>query len=194
MAFFHLRLIMFIIVDTETTGLNPSTDTVVQIGWITLDDEMQIVSRFETLVDPQRAIPKEATNIHGITDEMVKGKPTLDEVMKSFPEADPVILVGYNVGFDYKFLKKYIPTALVVDVLYLARKYLRGHKDKKLQTIAHDLNLASSAPAHTALADCETTYNVLMHILKTYENKVTYICLGRLTESAKKVMYGQTEG
>ena len=89
---------MPVFLDTETTGFSPAAgDAVVEIAIVDSDGRVLI----DTLIDPQRSIPWQATNVHGITDTMVRGKPTLRHVMPQVVEAiagQQVVI--YNASFD----------------------------------------------------------------------------------------------
>jgi DNA polymerase III subunit epsilon len=102
------RPILFL--DLETTGTDPGNDRVVQIGLVKLHPdgrEEPFRDRGEVLVNPERPIPRESTQIHGITDEMVEDVPTFekmaDSVLEFMTGAD---LAGYNIlRFDVPLLQ-----------------------------------------------------------------------------------------
>ena len=73
----------FIAFDTETTGLSSTTDRVIEIGAIKFD-KTGIIDKFETLINPQKPIPVECTEINHITNEMVKDAPTAEVALKKF--------------------------------------------------------------------------------------------------------------
>ena len=92
---------MALYLDTETTGLSAAAgDTIVEIAIV--DDAGRTV--LESLVNPRREIPWRATEIHGITDDMVRGKPTLNSLL---PRVREIIageeLVIFNAVFDTQF-------------------------------------------------------------------------------------------
>lgn len=97
------KLSTYIIIDVETTGLKAETERIIQLC-ATKVVEGKIVSYFNTYINPGKPIDKEATKINGITDEMVKDSPTIDQVANSFLEyVDSKPIVGYNISFDIKF-------------------------------------------------------------------------------------------
>jgi DNA polymerase III epsilon subunit-like protein len=69
---------LFLLADTETTGIRP-TDRVVEVAWLLIDDEFQTVDRGHSLIDPEMAIPSSASAVHGLTNRDVIGAPTIEE-------------------------------------------------------------------------------------------------------------------
>lgn len=94
------------VLDTETTGFNPKTgDKIVEIGVVELIDGIKTGRTFHALINPNRPIPQETTDIHGITDEDVKGKPIFKAIADKFIEfIDGSELIIHNLVFDIKFL------------------------------------------------------------------------------------------
>ena len=96
----------FAVVDLETTGGMPKRDRIIEVGIVLLNGT-KIKDKYNTLIDPERSIPREITRITGITDEMVLGKPKFYEVAKDIVEwTDGAIFVAHNVRFDYNFLQE----------------------------------------------------------------------------------------
>ena len=101
------REVQISFVDTETTGLIPGVDGVVQVGIARFAPGGSISAAGSWLVNPGRPIPPEATAVHGINDDMLAGAPALADVLAS-PEARGLIdgaqPGGYNTGFDRSML------------------------------------------------------------------------------------------
>lgn len=92
---------MAVYLDTETTGFSPArVDAIVEIAIVDGAGRPLI----DTLVDPGRAMPWQACRVHGITDDMVRGKPTLQQIMPLVPEviAEHEVVI-YNANFDAPF-------------------------------------------------------------------------------------------
>lgn len=85
------------IIDTETTGLNPRYSRVVEITVLRGSGELV----FDTLINPGVPIPEEVSAIHGISDELVEGSPTMAEAWSALQEVtDQKLLLAYNSSFD----------------------------------------------------------------------------------------------
>ncbi|MCS6932881.1 MAG: 3'-5' exonuclease [Acetobacteraceae bacterium] len=95
----------YVVFDLEATGLKPSHgDVMIAIGAVRLRN-LEIVDRFETLVDPGRPIPPRSTRYHGITDAMVAGSPPPPAAVAAFAAfAEGAVLVAHNAGFDRTLL------------------------------------------------------------------------------------------
>lgn len=94
----------FVAFDTETTGLFPSKDKIIELGAVRFVDGAP-TEIFETFVDPQMPIPPKATSISHIDDAMVKGAPTIAQVLPAFEAfVGQDALVAHNLEFDLGFL------------------------------------------------------------------------------------------
>jgi DNA polymerase-3 subunit epsilon len=121
-----------IVLDTETTGLDPKTgDRVVEIGAIELANHIPTGQTFHVYIDPERPMPKAAFDVHGLSDEFLKGKPKFRDIAADFVRfAEGGRLVIHNAAFDIGFLNfeltrlGYDPIGWdrVVDTLALARR------------------------------------------------------------------------
>ena len=90
-----------VVLDTETTGLDPERDRIIDIGAVRLGPDLEIHERFVTLVDPGVPIPLFITRLVGINDTDVRGAPAFPEAFASLREfVGDAVLVGHNVGFD----------------------------------------------------------------------------------------------
>lgn len=95
----------YIAVDIETTGLSPIKDKIIEIGAVKVM-KGKVVDRFQALIDPQINLSERIVELTGITDEMVTGMETIEQVMERFLEfAKELPLLGHNILFDYSFLK-----------------------------------------------------------------------------------------
>jgi DNA polymerase-3 subunit epsilon len=155
-----------IVLDTETTG-RTADDAVVEIAWASIDDEMEVIEQVATLIDPGRPIPPEVTAVHGITDQMVVGAPTLERFMTevaSVPFATGSILViGHNVDFDYHHVAPYISDGSSLCTLRLARFLFPVLGSHTLQTLVHHCGLGE-VQTHRAAGDVELTLRLLRRL------------------------------
>lgn len=100
------KMTRILALDLETTGLRNS-DRIVEIGAVLFDtDENRIIAEFESLINPQRNIPAESSQIHGLTSADVSLAPVFEDIaedFKLFMDAD--VIVAHNAAFDIRFLK-----------------------------------------------------------------------------------------
>lgn len=158
----------FTIFDVETTGLYPySGDRICEIGAIRMTAGRKTVKRFHSLVDPGRPISPGASAVNGITDEMVRGKPAIEEVLPGFLRfVKGSVLVAYNAGFDLGFLesslggrKGILEEYRIIDALRLARRLFPGIPRYNLGSVARSLGI-DAAGEHRAMADAIMTWRV----------------------------------
>ncbi len=162
-----VRIVVF---DTETTGLSPVDDDVIEIAALSLEGGVE-TGRFETLVDPGRRIPPALTAIHGIDDAMVRGKPRLAEAGARFLEfAGDSILAAHNAAYDMAMLIGPLLKAghepagnAVIDTCRLARRLIDA-PNYQLGTLAGILGVDISR-AHRAMPDVEATARLLLECL-----------------------------
>ncbi|KAA0589620.1 exonuclease [Azospirillum oryzae] len=164
----------YVVFDTETTGLSPSTgDEIIQIAAVrVVGGRILTGETFNTLVDPRRPIPPESVPFHGITDGMVAGKPTIDAVLPQFRSfVSGAVMVAHNAAFDLKFLKMKERAAgvsfdcPVLDTMLLSRMLLGNDGDHTLDGIAERLGIAV-VDRHTALGDSLVTAAVFLRMVE----------------------------
>lgn len=161
----------FIAFDFETTGFLPGVDQIVEIGAVRYIDG-QPEATFVTLVDPRKPMPEGASRVSGITDDMLVGKPVIEDLLESFAEfCGNDILVAHNAPFDFQFLlsdiKKYessSPGGVVLDTCAIARKVFPGLMNYKLGTLVQHLNIPSTG-FHRAGEDASYCGQLFLHIL-----------------------------
>ena len=169
----HLTLdtLDFVVLDTETTGLRPGPDRVIEIAGVRLRGG-EIVDSFQSLVNPSRRIPPFITKFTGISPEMVKFAPTAKEVMPDFLNfIEEATIVGHNVAFDSNFLCYEAQTLGLVfptddlDTIMLARRLCPGLKRFKLDALAAHLNIPTSN-RHRAMGDASVTAAIFLKLLE----------------------------
>ncbi len=162
----------FIAFDLETTGFLPGVDRIVELGAVRFVDG-HVEAIFSTLVDPMMAMPQAASKVNGITDEMLQGKPKIDELLDSFAEfCEDDFLVAHNAAFDTQFLTKDIekfeakaPKGVILDSLPLARKVFPGLANYKLGTLVQHLNIPGSG-FHRAEEDASFCGRVFLKVIE----------------------------
>lgn len=163
-----------IALDTETTGLDPASGhRVVEIGCVEMHGHIRTGNHFHTYLNPERDMPREAENIHGLSSEFLKDKPTFKVVARSFLEFigdDPLII--HNASFDLKFLNAelnaldlpLIEFARATDTVLIARRMFPG-SPANLDALCKRFNIDTSARTkHGALLDAELLADVYLEL------------------------------
>ncbi|WP_290512080.1 DEDD exonuclease domain-containing protein [Aeromicrobium sp.] len=160
----------FCVVDLETTGGSAAKGSkITEFGAVKVRGG-EVLGEFQTLLNPDEAIPAFITVLTGITNQMVIDAPRIAEVLPSFLEfARGCVLVAHNAPFDIGFLKHFSleldivwPSFEVLDTAVLARRILSREEvpNCKLSTLAARF-CATTTPNHRALSDARATVDVL---------------------------------
>lgn len=175
---------IYIAIDLETTGLDPYTDGIVELGAVKFIEDGSIIDTFESLADPGIPISLNAGKLHGIKQHDLKGKPSPKEVWIYFLDwasNDHLAFVAHNAGFEIGFLRSLyrdtfkMPEFQFVDTLTLSRRRLPNLISYRLVDLVPDLGCNS----HRALADAKACSRLLVRIAGTYKS-------GKLPASAIK--------
>src|SRR5699024_5931474 len=164
-----------IILDTETTGFDyDKGDRIVEIGCIEMIDREITDNHFHVYINPERPMPIEAFNVHGLGDEFLKDKPLFAEVGQSFLDyIDGAELIIHNAGFDVPFLNYELAQvglppvtdhSEVIDTLKMAREIYPSQRNT-LDELCRRLNVDNSGRAlHRALVDSELLAQVYLNM------------------------------
>ena len=149
--------------DIETTGLNPNGDAVTEIGAVRFN-QRRIEAEWHSLINPGRRIPPHITQLTGITDAMVRGKPSIQEILPNldnFVGDDPVL--GHNVRFDLGFLRKagILTTNDPLDTYDMAAVLMPSAGRYNLGALAQALGILLPA-THRALDDARVTHAIYL--------------------------------
>ncbi len=186
----------FVVLDIETTGLSPIVDEICEIAAVKIVNFIP-KETFHTLVKPKQVIPQDVIRIHGITNELVKDAPTIEEVLPKLMEflKDSTIVV-HNADFDISFLNyqlkkvglQQIPQSQVIDTLKLSKEYipLSSHSLSSLSTNF----LFNNKPNHRALEDVLATIELFYYLyfitnpkIKLFiEEATTFAFLGTISD------------
>lgn len=157
----------YVVFDLETTGISCRTDRIIEISAIRVI-EGKSVEEFSTLVNPECSIPFMASEVNGITDDMVSDAPLFETVLPNFLEfIGELPLVGHNIhSFDLPFIYRdsetylgKIPSNDYVDTLNLARMCLPDQEKYRLTQLADRFGITVEN-AHRALGDCRMNQKV----------------------------------
>lgn len=188
-----------IVGDTETTGKDDPRG-VVEIAWVELDENLDIVEEVESLIDPQMFIHYGAIGVHGIYPEDVAGSPTLEEffsVVKpnAFTEGDTV-LIAHKVAFDEPFFKPYMPNHKVsICTLRLAKRFLPDAENFQLQTLKAQYLPRAKGQAHRALSDVHDCVGILKLIQQMQDKPLMELWrMAEVPQMLKTIEFGKHKG
>ena len=165
-----VKLTDYVVVDTETTGLDRDTDQMIEIAIITVHDGT-VTDEYSTFIKPTVPVSAGARAVNGITDAQLDAAPDLAAVRPEIARRlQNQKIVGHNVTFDLAFIARAlagtdgIDTLYYLDTLPLARHCLY-YKSYKLQDLAYSLGL-DAGTGHRALDDARTTHQLLRYCIK----------------------------
>jgi DNA polymerase-3 subunit epsilon len=195
-----LSELTYTVFDTETTGLQPSAgDEIIQIGAARIVNNRLLRQEvFDQLVDPERPLKPESIPIHGITEDMVRGKPNIDLVLPAFHEfcADTV-LIAHNAAFDMRFLQlKEQRTGVrfaqpVLDTLLLSAVVHPNQESHKLDDILDRLGIEIES-RHNALEDALATAEVFLRMVPLLE-KMDIVTVRQALEASEKTYFARVK-
>ena len=167
----------YVVFDTETTGLSAIYDRVIELSAVKMQGN-NVIEEFEQFIDPGFHLSEQTTNLTSITDDMVAGSKSEEEVFKMFREfCGDSIVVGHNVTFDIGFMNTgYARHGMepiknpIIDTLTLARFLYPNYKSYRLNTLAKKFDVVLEHH-HRAIYDAETTGHLNYLFLKDAEDK-----------------------
>jgi DNA polymerase-3 subunit epsilon len=174
-----LRDLSYVVFDTETTGLLPSAgDEIVQLAALRMLGARPVRGEiYETLVNPRRAIPAGATQVHGVTEAMVAGAPDIAAVGAIFHHfAEGSVLVAHNAPFDMAFLRKHAGAIgkrfenAVLDTVLMSAVIFGAQEVHTLDALTERLGIVIPQEArHTAMGDTIATAAALERMIPMAE-------------------------
>ena len=174
-----LRELTYVVFDTETTGMEPSNgDEIIQLAGVRIvNGRILSGEHYDQLINPGRKIPLVSTKIHHITDEMVKGKPSVNEVLPKFRDyVGDAVLVAHNAAFDMKFLQiKKESSGIEFDVpvldTVLLSAFVHDHSSQHTLDVLAERFGVEIEPQyrHTALGDSMATAEVFIRMIDLLE-------------------------
>ncbi len=192
----------YVVFDLETTGTSYVNDSIIEISAVKVKNA-QITDTFSALINPERLIPYAASQVNGITDDMVADAPLITGILPEFLKfAGDSVLVGHNIqSFDLKFLHQALQTYPAgtlendyIDTLYMARQCLPMLPHHRLTDLAVYFDIDCTG-AHRALNDCMMTqkcYEKMAEIQNNMSLEICPSCGGELIK--RKGRYGEFYG
>ena len=164
-----------IVLDTETTGFDPETgDRIVEIGAVELMGHVATGETYHQYINPERGMPDDAFQVHGLGDDFLRDKPKFAQVGQAFLDfIGDAKLVIHNAAFDIKFLNAelkwmglpQIPWEQAIDTLAIARKRFPG-SPASLDALCRRFSIDNaSRTLHGALLDSEILAEVYLELI-----------------------------
>ena len=163
-----------IVMDTETTGLDPNTgDRIVEIGGVELLNHLPTGKTYHQYINPERDMPQEAFDVHGLSIDFLKDKPVFADIAQEFLDfVGDAKLVIHNAAFDMKFLnaelgwvnKTQLPYSQAVDTLDMARRKFPGAQNS-LDALCRRFGITTERELHGALLDSEILAEVYLELI-----------------------------
>ena len=164
-----------IVMDTETTGLEPDNgDRIVEIGGVELINHLPTGRTYHQYINPQRSMPREAFDVHGLGDDFLRVQPVFAEIADAFIDfIGDAKLVIHNANFDMAFFnaelarlqRPILPMSRAIDTLDIARRKFPGAQ-ASLDALCKRFGVDNSArEKHGALLDSEILAEVYLELL-----------------------------
>lgn len=164
-----------IVLDTETTGFDPTTGhRIVEIGCVELINHVRTGEHFHVYLNPERDMPEEAFNVHGLSEEFLSDKPLFADVAGAFCDfIGDSRLVIHNADFDMRFLnwelkaigREVMPRDRALDTVAMARKRFPG-SPVSLDALCRRFGIDNSnREKHGALLDSELLADVYLELI-----------------------------
>ncbi len=166
-------------IDIETTGLDPKTDAIIEIGAVKFDGKREL-DTWQSLINPGKIIPPEITQLTGITNDMVRNAPSMQDKLNDLIQfTGDMPVLGHNVGFDLSFLQRHkiLKWNEVIDTHEMAAALLPTSHRYGLGTIGRSLGILLPN-SHRALDDARLTHAVYLYLY----NKLLELPLELLAE------------
>ena len=164
-----------IVLDTETTGLSPASDKIIEIACIEIENHLPTGKKFHAFVNPGMDISEGAYQTHGITKEFLNDKPKFNEIAQAFVDfIKDYRLVIHNADFDLAFLNKELMELNIQlinksDTLFIARDKYPGSQNS-LDALCKRFKIDNSRrEKHSALLDCELLTKVYIDLIDKKE-------------------------
>lgn len=157
-----------VVLDVETTGLDPQSDKIIEIAMLEVNEGI-VKKKYHTLVNPKRIIPDKITDLTGISQNDVRNaKPYKEMVQEVHAFLGDSPIVAHNSEFDAKFIAKAFSLAGIyhpirhIDTMAMAKQAYQNMPNYKLDTLIKQLSLADGPQTHRANADAVHTWHLFV--------------------------------
>ena len=181
----------YVALDLETTGLNPSTDRIIEIGAVKVINGI-IVSTYSTLVNPQIPINFKINKLTGIDSQMLINQPLIGDIIDDFVKyTQDLPILGHNVIFDFSFLKKAAVNNKLtfekegIDTLKMARRMLPHVEHKGLEYLCNYFNI-NPENSHRAMDDAISAMKIYEKLYELNRKDKGFLETVKLNYSAKR--------
>lgn len=167
----------YVVIDLETTGLDPKFDEIIELGAVKIQDG-QIIDTFEQLIKPSFEIDEFITELTGISNDMLATAPCISEILPRFLDfVGDSVVIGHNVNFDINFIYDSCLSLLqrefgndFLDTMRLARRLLPDLKHHRLKDLKkyYAINVEKE---HRGLADCLATFELYHRLINDARSK-----------------------
>lgn len=167
---------IFIAFDSETTGMWAPINRLVELSAVKFTLNLGEIETFDSLINPQKVIPEEVIEIHGITNDMVKNSPFAKPVLKKFIQfcGTDSILLAHNAPFDISFVggalqrsKMKFGKNLILDTIEIYKEFFPGLTSYSLLNLIKKFGMSQSQD-HRALSDARFVYFLFRHAVEKF--------------------------
>ena len=166
----------YVAVDVETTGLDPKVDKIIEIAAVLVQNGKAVAVK-ASRVNPRQLLSEYVGQLTGIRDDMLKEAPGIEDVIEEYVEfCQGLPLLGHNIMFDYRFLKRAaVNKGLVfdkegIDTLYLCRRFMPPEQKKNLGSACEYFRIETKT-AHRALGDAYGAHGLYQALLERYGDR-----------------------
>lgn len=167
----------YVVIDIETTGLDPKHDSIIEIAGIKYENYQQ-VDTFEELINPGHRIGCFITELTGITNEMLSAADTIENILPKFINfIGTNTLVAHNANFDINFIYDNLLNIDgtycsndFVDTLKVSRRTYTELKKHKMKSLCKHFNIVNEN-SHRALSDCRACNEIYLHLVDDYNDE-----------------------
>lgn len=166
----------FIVLDIETTGVNPTSAKITEIGALKIVND-KVVDVYSQLINPEAIISQEIENLTGLNNEILRDEPVFEAIAGDFIMfSENLPIMGHNVMFDYSFLKYHLNQSGYeyerkgIDTLQIAKTVLPHLKSRSLTNLIEHFHI-NREQAHRAYHDAKATYEVYKIMRDEYKRE-----------------------